>query len=177
MIAIPSPDARAVLTEGTVIDLRSLREADLAHAREYFDALSADSRHARFMGSLPDLTTGTLEDVVHAMHAPGHAVSVATVATPAGPRFIGGVRVVPTGRAGTGEFALSIIDAWQGRGVGRILLAEALRLAAALGYRDLEGIVLTSNVRMLGVARRLGFVPHPANADPSVTIVSRAVSP
>ena len=91
--------------------------------------------------------------------------------------LIGGARIVPTDRRHCCEFALSIVDSWQGRGLGTILMREAVRLARELGYHRIEGTVLSINTKMLKVAQRLKFHLHVDPQDPSVTIVSRAILP
>jgi len=109
----------------------------------------------------------------------GYGVTVAVVdhGAPRGEERIGGARVVPTRRRGTCEFAVSLIDAWHGRGAGVLLLKEVVHLARSLGYHRIEGQVLTVNTRMLAVARRLRFTVRLDEHDPSVTIVSRMIFP
>ena len=165
------------LPDGTRVFLRPLRETDLGHAQEYFAALSEQSRYLRFMMPTPALTADTLAAVAATLHETGAAISVAIVEHGHEPVLIGGARVVPTDRPGVCEFAVSIVDAWQGRGVGSLLLREVVRLGRALGYHHVEGLVLSVNTAMLTVARRARFRVHADPRDPSVTIVSRALHP
>lgn len=174
-IADRSRSAR--LTDGTRVFLRPLREADLAHAQEYFAALSEQSRYLRFMVPTPTLTQETLAQAANTLHEVGAAITVAVVVRDQHEELIGGARVVPTDRRGVAEFAVSIVDAWQGHGVGAVLLREVVRLGRALGYHHVEGIVLSQNTRMLTIARRARFRVHMDHRDPSVTIVSRALLP
>ena len=153
--------------------LRPLREADFSHANEFFAGLSERSKYLRFMVPTPALTADTLCRLADALHADRAAVTVAIVDHGHAEELIGGLRVVPAGRAGVCEFALTVVDAWQGRGLGTHLLREALRLARALGYRRIEGSVLAINAQMLKVAQRLKFELHANPAEPSVTLVSR----
>lgn len=55
------------------------------------------------------------------------------------------------------EVALVIADRWQGRGLGRTLLARLVAHARAAGVRRLLGSALSSNFALLTVARSLGF--------------------
>ncbi|GAB3855135.1 GNAT family N-acetyltransferase [Dactylosporangium cerinum] len=48
-----------------------------------------------------------------------------------------------------------MIDAAQGRGVGKTLLRHLMTVAEALGYDVVEAAVLTSNTTMLGLLHRL----------------------
>jgi acetyltransferase len=167
----------ARLPDGTRVFLRPLREADLQHAQEYFGGLSEQSKYLRFMTPTPNLTPETLALVVDVLHAARAGITVAIVDHDRDERLIGGARIVPTGRRGTCEFALSIVDQWQGRGLGTVLMREAVRLARQLAYHRIEGTVLSINTKMLKVAQRLKFHLHVDPQDPSVTIVSRAITP
>ncbi len=166
----------ARLPDGTRVFLRPLRAADLQHAQEYFGGLSEQSKYLRFMTPTPNLTPETLALVVDVLHAARAGITVATVDRDHDELLIGGARIVPTERRGTCEFALSILDQWQGRGLGTVLMREAVRLARQLGYHRIEGTVLTINTRMLKVAQRLRFRLRVDPQDPSVTIVSRAIA-
>jgi acetyltransferase len=166
----------ARLPNGTRVFLRPLREADLVHAQEYFGGLSEQSKYLRFMTPMPHMTPETFALVVDVLHAARAGITVAIVDQDQHELLIGGARIVPTERRGNCEFALSIVDEWQGRGLGTILMREAVRLARQLGYHRIEGTVLTINTKMLRVAQRLKFHLHVDPQDPSVTIVSRAIA-
>ncbi len=47
------------------------------------------------------------------------------------------------------EFAVVVADAWQGRGVARMLMTRLIDCARARGLKRLEGTVLRSNHNML----------------------------
>ena len=113
--------------------------------------------------------------MVAAIHEARAGITVATVDHGQDELLIGGARIVPVDRPATCEFALSIVDEWQGRGLGTILMREAVRLGRQLGYHRIEGTVLTINTKMLKVAQRLKFHLHVDPQDPSVTIVSRSL--
>ena len=165
------------LPDGTRVFLRPLREADLAHAQEYFARLSDETRYLRFMTATPELSPQTLAQLVAAMHEVRAAITVAVVDHGHREELIGGARVVPTERHGTCEFAVSIVDAWQARGVGTVLMREVVRLARSLHYHRVEGTVLSVNTKMLTVARRLRFRLHADPGNGSVTTVSRTLLP
>ncbi len=163
----------ARLRDGSRVYLRALRETDLTHAQEYFASLSADSRYLRFMMATPTLTADTLALVADALHAEGAAVVVASVWHDGVEHMIGGARVVAAGRRGACEFAVSVSDAWQGRGCGKVLLHEVVRLARSLGYRRIEGKILAANLRMLAAAQKQRFQLRSPPGDPGVIGVSR----
>lgn len=59
------------------------------------------------------------------------------------------------------ELALVVADAWQGRGMGRRLIAALADDARRRGLRTMTGRVLATNHRMLACARQLGFEIQP----------------
>ena len=68
-------------------------------------------------------------------------------------------------RPGSAEVAFEVADAWQGRGVGTILLGAVAERAAAEGIDTLTAIVLPENHAMIHVFRDSGF-PVQVHAEP-----------
>jgi GNAT superfamily N-acetyltransferase len=56
-----------------------------------------------------------------------------------------------------GEFAISVADRWQRRGLGTALLCELQYRAVNLGFLDLFGETLKANEPMKMFARKAGF--------------------
>jgi acetyltransferase len=168
----------ALLHDGTKIYLRPLRAEDFTHAEEFFAQLSDRSRYMRFMGPMPRLTPDTLTSLQVAMRETRSAVVVAVFEhADRTDELIGGGRIVPAGRPRVCEFALTIVDSWQGRGVGHVLMNELIRLARRLGYRRIEGHVLTINSGMLMVAQHARMKLKVNPDDPSVITVYRPLNP
>jgi len=67
------------------------------------------------------------------------------------------------------DFAIVVGDAWQGQGLGETLLRSLMRAAAGHGVSALTGITLTTNMRMIALARKLGFEARRAHDDASIT--------
>jgi GNAT superfamily N-acetyltransferase len=61
----------------------------------------------------------------------------------------------------TAEFAVAVADAWQGQGIGRLLLARVECRAAAEASAHFYGHVLSSNRAMHRLAKKLGFTIMP----------------
>jgi ribosomal protein S18 acetylase RimI-like enzyme len=61
--------------------------------------------------------------------------------------------------------AFVVIDAWQGRGVGSILMDHLGRIAGNAGLNELTAEVLPENKAMLAVFGKFGFRPA-ARSDP-----------
>jgi acetyltransferase len=59
--------------------------------------------------------------------------------------------------ADAAEIAITLADAWHGRGIGKRLLRTLIARAEADGIDRLTGDVLATNVAMLALARSVGF--------------------
>ena len=53
---------------------------------------------------------------------------------------------------------MSVAEPWQGKGLARLMLGKLVCRAAAAGIERIVGETLASNVRMLSLARKAGFV-------------------
>jgi acetyltransferase len=132
--------------------LRPIRPEDAALERRFFDGLSERSRYHRFMQHLPELPPRMLARFTQL----DYDRELALVALWEG-EFIGVGRYAPNPDGRSAEFALTVGDAWQGKGVGRALLARLCDTARAAGYSALYGYILADNRDMLDLAERLGF--------------------
>jgi acetyltransferase len=158
------------LRDGTSVPLRPMRPEDAELERRFFEGLSERSRYQRFLNLMARLPPQMLARFTQL----DYDRELALVAlAPGGGEFIGVGRFVPNADGETAEFALTIADAWQGRGVGRALLERLCECARAAGYRTLYGHILNANQDMLGLAKNLGFV-HSGH-DGEIVTVARAL--
>ena len=121
-----------------------------------FDGLSPRSRYQRFMQHLNALPPDLLQRFTRVDYERALAL---VVLGPEGRDIVAVGRYASAGE-GDAEFALTVADAWQAKGIGRVLLQRLCDLACRAGYRALVGRVLDDNKEMLELARRLGFVPR-----------------
>lgn len=173
-----SDHARHVaLADGTRLYLRRVREADLRRSQVFFQALSPRSRYLRLLQQTPRLPPSVLSQLRSQLKDPRCHVIAALVAHDDGDEIVGGGRIVPTARRNACEFALTVIDVWQGRGVGRAVLDELIHAARLLGYTRAEGYVLPSNTGMLALGRRSRMQVEGMPEDPQLMRLSRRVLP
>jgi acetyltransferase len=72
-------------------------------------------------------------------------------------QFVAVGRYAPTLDGTSAEFALTVADAWQAKGIGRALLERLCHCARDAGYEALYGYILADNRDMLQLASKLGF--------------------
>ncbi len=155
-----------ILAGGTKVQVRPIRPEDAGLELRFFDGLSDQSRYQRFMNYLLHLPPRLLARFTQL----DYDRELALVALHDG-EFIGVGRYAPDAGGDTAEFALTVADAWQGKGLGRLLLGRLRDEARNAGYRALRGEILQANHDMLDLAARLGF-EREASQDSSVTVIS-----
>lgn len=136
--------------------LRPVRAADLPAMRQFVLGLSSDSRGLRFHGGVNPSSERLL---THLTQADGrrHIALVAVLPCDDGDVVVGEARCVRGADGEAAEFAISVADAWQGRGLARQLLAALLAAAAQAGMDTVVGDVLTRNSRMGRFMQNAGF--------------------
>jgi acetyltransferase len=155
------------LRDGSTVRVRPIRPEDAALELAFFHGLSARSRYHRFMQHLPELPPRMLARFTQL----DYDRELALVAV-SQEHFVAVGRYAPNPDGRTAEFALTVADAWQGKGLGRALLARLCDAARAAGYEALYGHILADNHEMLELATRLGFVPA-EQAGGETTVVRR----
>jgi acyl-CoA synthetase (NDP forming)/GNAT superfamily N-acetyltransferase len=163
----------ALTSDGAIVTLRPVTEADTDALTDLFNRASASSLRLRFFAN------------------PGRpllAAEVARLAKPPSPRHgtiaaqLGGSLIGVasyerrTPADPSAEFAVFVVDEHQGRGVGTLLLEHLARHARDQGITELYGEVLVANAKMLRVAGDLSAstTSHPQNGVVEVTIATEA---
>lgn len=120
----------------------------------------------RFFSNLKAFAPQELHDFTHPDGQ--HRLALAAVTGDAKTENIIGVaRYAKIPDTDTAEFAIVVLDRYQGKGIGTDLMLELCNKARTLGLQRLEGVVLTSNHPMLRLMANLGFVSESDPADPS----------
>ena len=137
--------------------IRPILPQDFKLQQEFFRSLSARARYCRFMASFNELPDAVAERLAKIDYS-SHLALLAEVFDDRSETMIGEGRYVIDKRdSATCEFALSIADNWQGCGIGRALLTQLEREAAACGIRRMLADTLYDNKAMLGLAIRSGY--------------------
>jgi GNAT superfamily N-acetyltransferase len=122
---------------------------------EAFETLSARTRYLRFAGPKPRLSSSELRYLVEVDHDQHEALLAYECETG---RPVGVARFVrDTQDPRVAEAAITVLDAWQGRGIGPQLLDRLTERAAQIGVATLRAEVLRSNGRALRMLRQAGW--------------------
>ncbi|MEV0565154.1 GNAT family N-acetyltransferase [Dactylosporangium sp. NPDC050588] len=159
----PLPDARR-------LRVRPLARGEVDVLQDVFDGLSVRSRYLRYHTAMTSLTPAN-RAALSAVDGRRRITLVAERIGPAGWVAEGLGHLVATGpdRAGV---AVEVVDAAQGRGVGRTLLRHLVTVAEALDYRVVEADVLMANTPMLRLLGRLFPDARTTPATPAATTVA-----
>ncbi|MGZ6697506.1 MAG: GNAT family N-acetyltransferase [Solirubrobacteraceae bacterium] len=142
--------ADVVLRDGSTVHVRPTVTADVEAVATFLEGLSADARWFRFLG-------GGISPLRAARGLVDHGLGLVATAGVDG-HVVAHACFVPEPNGERAELAFAVADAWQGRGIGTLMLAHLAQLAEAAGVTTLTAIVHPDNRRMLGVLRDSGFV-------------------
>ena len=119
--------------------LRPLGPDEAEPLQAVFDAMSLESRYARYLQGMSELTPG-MTRMLTAVDGTDHVAWLASIGDrPAGiARYL---KVDPR----TAEIAFEVADEFQGRGLGPALVDTVTTIAASSGVRRLQAMVLGSN--------------------------------
>ena len=165
--------AHELLRDGGQIEIRALRHEDEADMLAAIEQTSTESLQRRFFvikRRFSEKERAYFMDIDFKNH-----VAIVALEAEAGRKVIvGGGRyiVFEPGRA---EMAFVVIDAWQGRGVGSILMRHLVKIASDSGLKELTAEVLPENTAMIKVFGKFGFSPA-ARRDPQILHLVRKLA-
>ena len=139
-----------VLRDGSTVHVRPTVADDVEAAATFLDGLSPEAHWFRFLG-------GGMSALRAARWLIGHGVGLVATAGVDGHDVVAHACFVPEPNGERAELAFAVADAWQGRGIGTLMLAHLAQLAEASGVVTLTAVVHPGNHRMLSVLRDSGF--------------------
>ena len=152
--------------------IRPIRPDDAVAITRAYDLLPARSKWFRVLHSMPHLS----EQMAARLCAPDPKTECAVVIEGGGPlagELIGGARVGDMVPGEAAEFAVTLRDEVQGRGLARQALETVVEVAREAGCASIWGTISTQNTAMLGLARRLGFTIRRDPDDASLMLAER----
>jgi GNAT superfamily N-acetyltransferase len=158
------PGELATLRDGSEVLISRLTPADAPLLVDAFARLSEESRRLRFLGPKPRLSSAELR---YLTEVDGHHHEALSAIDPATGQGIAIGRFVrSTAHPDSAEVAITVADAWQRRGLGKLLLERLADRAREEGVTNFTALVSDDNRKMQGLLRGIeppASVSHIAN--------------
>ncbi|MCF8077082.1 MAG: GNAT family N-acetyltransferase [Desulfotignum sp.] len=153
------------------IFMRPVRPGDAQQMIDLFSDLSPETIFMRFFSPLKRISRPMLARLSQIDYDREIALC-AFAGDGAARKLIGVARIIfmPDGK--TGEFAVVVADDWHGKGIGSVLLKQAMISAKKYGLSMVSGLVLTNNAPMVAMGQKIGFsvARDPDSAEYRLTI-------
>jgi RimJ/RimL family protein N-acetyltransferase len=154
------PDAaeysvREHLRDDRPITIRALRPDDRAEMLAAIGRTSMQSLQRRFFVPKKGFSENEMAFFLN-IDFESHVAIVAEIAEDDRPVIVAGGRYIVV-QPGQAEIAFVVVDAYQGQGIGTILMRHLAVLARDAGLKELVAEVLPENTAMLKLFRKFGF--------------------
>lgn len=147
-----------LLADGRRLAVRPIGPASKPLIAAAFARLSPESIRRRFHAAKRELSEVELHRMTALDGWNQYALGACLPGENGAPEGVAVARFARTAPdADTAEIALTVVDAMQGRGIGKALLAQISEAAIARGIRRLHAAVLPENAPMIALLR--GFAP------------------
>ena len=147
---------RETLKDGTPVFIRPIRPEDGESHYAFLRGLSSQTMYNRFFGYRSEISAEQMARFTQIDYDREVAI-VARVEGTDGEITIGVNRLTYDPHDGHHEFAVVVDDAWQGSGVGRLLMEKIVAIAVDRGIDTIYGMILAANQGMVSLARKIGF--------------------
>ena len=144
------------LRDGTKVLIRPLQRSDRNDLIRGFAKLSIGSRRFRFLSPIRKLSAYQLRSLIDVDQVNHVAIGVKDIGRPGKPGIAIGRFVCLEDEPGTAEFAITVTDEYQNRGVGTMIAELLMRTARDRGIEILRGFLLEDNLAMIRLLEGLG---------------------
>jgi acyl-CoA hydrolase/GNAT superfamily N-acetyltransferase len=142
--------------DGAKLFLRPVKPTDEPKMRDLFYSFSKETVYFRFFSFLNAMPHEKLKSFVNVDYDQEMAM-VAIVPHAGEDELVGSARYIVDPATGMAEYAISVHEKWQNRGVGTALLSYLIKVARMKGLKGFVGFVLDSNTRMYRLIHKMGF--------------------
>jgi GNAT superfamily N-acetyltransferase len=155
---VAARSSQLTLRDGSQVLIRPAVAGDRHLLVTVFEHLSPESRYRRFFAPVRALSPALLDQLTAIDYVDRFAWAALSVEPgPDGePEGVGVSRYIRLQDPAAAEMAVTVVDDWQGRGLGRVLLDALVLEALENGITRLEGDVLVDNRPMQELLRRSG---------------------
>ena len=161
-----------VLRDGTRVQIRPIRPDDIELERSFIEALSPSSRRFRFLETMRSPSAALLEQMT-VIDPANDAAYVALLGAGAQALEIGVARFSAQADGLDCEFAVTVADEWQHKGLGTLLMHRLIDVAKARGIETMHSSDAADNGLMRKFADHLHF--HHVRDPDDATLVRYSV--
>jgi RimJ/RimL family protein N-acetyltransferase len=144
---------RVVLRDGSKVVIRQVHRDDAPLLADGFARLSPESRRLRFLRRKDELSAAELRYFTDVDHHDHEALGALDHADGRGVGIARDIRDAADPQAA--ELAVTVIDDWQGRGLGTELVAQLSERARSEGIRRFSALVAADNPAMARLLRNV----------------------
>ena len=161
------------LAADVTLTIRPIRPEDAEIESEFVRQLSPQSRYFRFMQAVSELTQSMLIRFTQIDYDREMALIAVQDDAQGGETQVAVARYTVNPDQDSCEFALTVADAWQGKGIGSQLMRELMDVARTRGLSVIQGEVLAENSNMISLMERLDFSIRTDPNDPGLRLVRK----
>lgn len=158
------------LNDGSPVLIRPLRAQDREREKAFIENLSPLTRHQRFLGEVKEVDGRLLDQLMDV----GNRERVAFVALVHDNGSLREIGISRYAQAGDGaevcEFAVTVADDWQQRGLGALLLQHLIDEARNNGFKQLYSVDSAANRSIRDLTNALGF-NHRTDPDDATQVI------
>ena len=149
------PEDEVTLRDGSRALIRPVQPGDKELFARAWERFGEESRYRRFLGAKATLTRHDLQYFTEVDHVDHEAIGARDAETGEG---VGVARYVRLADPSVAEAAVSVVDDWQGRGLGGELLGRLTERANEHGIERFRASLFAFNREMLGLFEDIGEV-------------------
>ena len=144
------------LRDGTPVVVRPICADDKDRLRDLFRRLSPEARYQRFLATISELSDAQVRSLTE-LDYHDHMAWMALDPSQHDLPVVGEGRYIRVARQPeVAEVAVTVVDAWQGRGVGTLLFRMVCKWATAHGVRTFRAYALETNDSMIRIFKDIG---------------------
>jgi GNAT superfamily N-acetyltransferase len=164
---VGSDDVRLTLRDDSEVVVRPIRPADKGAIADGLTRMSEQSRYQRFLTPVASFSEADLRYLTEVDHHDHEALIAFDSTTGDG---VGVARFVRLADGTSAEAAITVVDDWQGRGLGSTLANLLAERAREEGVARFISLLLASNRQMLDLLASLGPAREVSRHDGTVEI-------
>ncbi|MFC3194887.1 GNAT family N-acetyltransferase [Marinicella sediminis] len=170
------PSWELKLKGGTRLTIRPITLSDQTMEKAFFEQLSQESRHYRFLGGVSELSSQTLAKLCDMDYCHDMAF-LAVINSGKEEQIIGVVRYAEDPKSPhVAELAVTVADDWQHQGIATELLTRLIQYAQSKGIKKIYSVDSYANRKMQQLASDFGFKSHPDPDDSTQVIYEIDIS-